>query len=121
MTLPAGLRTLIPIPAGDPRSLHTHNDSPVVPERFQIVVASLHRREQVDDNVAEVHEYPAIGRRTLDPFWHALTELLRALQRRLREGSQLGLRFAAAEDEVIGKDGLRVDVKNEDVGALLIQ
>jgi hypothetical protein len=83
----------------------------VLPQAFEVVIAALLRREDVDDNVAVDQEHPAVAGLAFDvpgvqPIL-LLGDLLNAFEDRL----ELSFARAAAQDEVVGDEGDFADVQ----------
>lgn len=100
--------------------LHSDDDSPFVPERFQIVVRSFFHGEQVDNNVAKVNQDPTIGRCPFNPLRHPVAALLRLVLGRLHQRPELRFGITATNDEIVSKDRLRMEVQHENVDPFLL-
>src|SRR5690242_15541664 len=100
-------------------SLQVHDSWSLAPEPFQSVELTLHRSEDMHDDVTVVQQHPtALG----IPFASPRVDVKLAHLIVYRRGDSLNLPAvgACADDEVIGENRQLADVDHGDVGGLLI-
>lgn len=71
-------------------------------------------------NITKVNQNPPVSGGAFHAFRHSATLLLGLDLCRLHQSAQLRLGFAAAYDEVICKNGLRMEIQHEDVDAFFV-
>lgn len=91
-----------------------------MPKRFEIVICPLLNREQMHHNIAKINQDPPISGSAFHALRHPVTLLFSLDLCRLHQSAQLRLGFTAAYDEVICKNGLRMEIQHEDVDAFFV-
>jgi len=92
----------------------------IAPQTIQVIEGAYFRGEEVDDDVAEVHEYPRAVLAALDADG-AYIFLFERLPNMFGEGGEVRFRRARSEDNGVGIAGLIADIKEDDVRRFFLQ
>ena len=76
--------------------------------------------EEMDDDLAEIHEHPAARRVAFNLRAFAAVFFVRRLVQRVGQRLELALAGAGADDEVVGEDRVALNVEQDDVLGLLV-
>ena len=92
----------------------------VAPQAVQVIEGAYFRGEEVDDDVAEVHEHPRRDVRTFDADG-AYVFLFEGLPEVFGERGEVALRLTRSEDDDVGIAGLVIDVEYNNVGGFFLE
>lgn len=100
--------------------MYPHDHASSVPKGFQIVIGSFLAFEDMDNHITEIDEHPTIGRCALHALRQSTAHIFGFQLHGLHQGAQLRFGFAAHDDKVISKNGLRVDIQHENIDTLFV-
>ena len=98
------------------RLLDAQELAPARPECLQVVVGAFVATEEVDDDVAEVEEEPAVG----GGAFAAMGAVVRGALDGLPQGFELPGRSGGGDDEEVGEAGDLADVEEDDLFGLAV-
>lgn len=102
------------------RLLDAHQHLGSTPQTFQIVVAAFVGQEQMNDDVAVVHQHPAALPRALDREGEACVAFLHTFADVIHQRFELPVAGTGADDEKVRNDRIRAQVEQDDILGLLV-
>lgn len=92
----------------------------VTPHAFQIVVGALFFLKEVDDDITVVHEHPAAFGRAFHGEGQLGEAFFDLFADGFGQGTKLTVAVAGADDKVIGDDGIRSQIQQNNVFGFFI-